>query len=502
MAWRRRRIRIRDLAIAAALSAVAAPASGQSSDSVEEETICVGSAIVWGGLIEDVRNIESVPVPESFRRRFEAGGCTRFQLVKGSLLNWHLAFGNERTATAALAYVEDRLTAGRPSPRGFRDELSRIWRDALRTIESTRLPAAYGPDRSAATRRLQRNRSVARAAELIEAHDDFIELTQQYLRAAEYYESAALLAKAETYWPAVQAGLDILFRGAPIANADFDAGTDNQLEPSTHRINQIHDLDMRLAILRARLSRNPADIDAATVVMRRNFDPVLATAEQNAEQHSGEICEFDGEARDEEMRALERACDAENSLAVRIVNFWRNRAHLDLLMAADPAHYVPRREQRREDGSSFARRTTASVDGQSLGWIDSFETAEQLLADGPSRGMHDRWEELPLLLLARADLHARLAQAHRGSSQRYAAGDQTEMALDHLAEAEQVTPAHRHPALYRRIAISYLRLWDAPARGEDESWRESTDRIWLAALLRHALASLESIALGADETRH
>jgi hypothetical protein len=493
-------IRTLGLTVAAAL-ALAPPIRAQGAGSIDEGQICLSVAHHWGGSFEDLRQIEFVPVPRSFREAFESGGCRRFQLVESSLLNWHLAFGNEQSATAALAYIEDGYSEGRPPPGEFRQHLTRTWQAALRAIEAARLPPAYGPERTAATRRLWTNRSVRGASDLIAAHDDFIDLTQQYLGAAEYYESPALLAKAQNYWPAVQAGLEILFRGARVANADFEAEPSDLLQAHTYRINQIHDIDMRLAILRARLSRTPTDIDSAAVVMRRNFDSVLATAEQNAQEHSGEICEFHGDAQSGDLKALEQACDEENSLAVRTVNFWRNRAHLDLLMAGDPEHYEVREQQRREDGSTYARRAT-SGGVATRGWVSSFETAEQLLTGGTSRGIHDRWEELPLLLLARSELHARLAHALAASTSPRDADEQTEMALDYLAEAAQVTPAHRRPALYRRIASTYLRLWDTPAGSDGRSGRRSADRIRLAVLFRTTIASLEAITLGRDEARH
>jgi hypothetical protein len=170
--------------VAAAAITLASPALAQDGEPAADEDegiVCLALAHVWGGSIEDVGRIDAVPVPASFRRQFEAGGCTRFQLVEQSLINWHLIFGNERSATAALAYVEDGYTAGRPSPGEFRQQLSRTWPDALRAIEAARLPATHGPERNAAERRLRRNRAFTRAAELIAAHDDFIDLTQQYL---------------------------------------------------------------------------------------------------------------------------------------------------------------------------------------------------------------------------------------------------------------------------------------------------------------------------------
>jgi hypothetical protein len=299
----------------------------------------------------------------------------------------------------------------------------------------------------------------------------------------------------------VQAGLEVLFRGARVANADFDTGTNGILQPHTHRINQIHDLDMRIAILRARLSRDPADIDAAATVLQRNFDAVLATAADNAEEHSGEFCEFHGEPDQDRLSTLERACDEENSLAARTVNFWRNRAHLDLVMAADPAHYEPQPRQRWEDGSAFARTAAGSNDIESRGWITSFNTAERLLRNGGFRGIPASWDELPLLLLARADLHARWARALGDSRQSYPAIEQTGRALDYLASAAEITPAHRYPALYRRIAETYLRLWDAPSGDSNDSWRDSTDRRRLAVLLRRTLAALDAITIG-DEAGH
>ena len=81
-------------------------AAAQPLEAEPDEVICVSIAARCYGGGDDVRAIEQVPVPQSFRRPFEAvGTCARMQLIEADLITWHLRFGSEHSVVPALDYL-------------------------------------------------------------------------------------------------------------------------------------------------------------------------------------------------------------------------------------------------------------------------------------------------------------------------------------------------------------------------------------------------------------
>ena len=427
-----------------------------------------------------------MPVPDSFRRRFEAGGCERFHLIVSGLIDWHLAFGDEGTASRALAYLEGHYRKGVPAPEAFGAHLASAWEDARRTIAA--FPPAGDPRRPKDDR-VWKIGSLRRASEAAAAYGRYVELAGLHMRAAEIYGSARLLEKAELYFAPVKAGRATLFPDGTEASANLGG----IVHAPSHRLSEVRDLEMRIPILRARLSRAPEHVDQAASAAVRHYRPVLETAADNARERGGEICETEGEETNETLKALAEACDRESSFGRRVRDFWRNRAQLDLLMGADPVHFETSVANLPATGSEFARRTLADADAKPADPPRSFETAAWLLQ---SRKLKD-WEgrtlwisgidlELYSLLLARAELHEGRAAGEAG---------EFNPALDYAAEAIRLAPPHEAPALFRRSAELWLDYWRR-ASGSKESSILRADRERLAAYLRATLGALDSIAAG------
>lgn len=464
-----------------------------NADPEDEGDICLTIGHVWRGDNEDMKRIRSVPVPDSYRRQFEAGGCTRFQLIEQSLIDWHLAFGDERTTTIALAYLEGEYRKGVPGPEDLGARLVAALQDARRTIEAAKLPPTGDKRRNAHERRLRGTPSVQRAVKVADAYSRYVELAGAYVRAAEIYGSARLLEKAELYFDPAQGGAATLLEW----ETQSDSSVSNFVQVSSRRSKEVLDLETRIPILRARLSRSAYDFDSAAGTMTRRYEPVFETAADNARDHSGEFCELDGEAKSEEVRALEQACDDEHSLRRRTMGFWRNRAHLDLLMAGDPVHFEPVPYHRPVAGSDFVRRSSPAVDAKPGGSFFAFETAAWLLRN---RGLKE-WGELPppldgagfelfSLLLARSEMHARRSSGPGGDP------DEIGLALDYAAQAVQLVPPHDAPGLFRRASEAWLALWAQAGTSSDASALRRHDRSRFAAYLRTSLKSLDSIAAG------
>ncbi|MBA4043831.1 MAG: hypothetical protein C0471_05345 [Erythrobacter sp.] len=185
--------------------AAAHPLCGQDqveqSESDASGVICVTIAHSWTGSSVERAQITEVPVPQSFRDRFFGDPCTRFQLTLGSLLDWHLKYGDESSALAALRFLEGELIGGiKPN---FADDFETTWagaaRDAEALLERRRLknPAASDEqlaiDMSAAFENARSFKKLQAEAEKI-GEAQFI--ATEYTRAAEYFGTRALLDEA------------------------------------------------------------------------------------------------------------------------------------------------------------------------------------------------------------------------------------------------------------------------------------------------------------------
>lgn len=476
--------------IALALGATLLLANAEPED---EGEICLAIGHIWRGDSEDIKRIRSIPVPDSYRRYFEEGGCTRFQLIEQSLIDWNLAFGDEHTTTLALAYLESEYRKGVPGPEDFGAGLSAALQDARRTIEAAKLPRTGDPKRNARERRVRNSPSVQRAVKAAGAYSQYVELAGAYIRAAEIYGSASLLEKAELYFAPAQAGAATLVQ----AETQLDPSLGDFVQLSPRRSRDVPDLEMRIPILRARLSRSAQHLDSAAATMTRRYEPVFETAADNARDHSGEFCELNGDTKSEEIRALELACDDEHSLRIRTVDFWRNRAHLDLLMAGDPAHFEPVPYHRPVAGSDFVRRSAPAGDAKPAGSFFAFGTAAWLLRN---RGVKERSElpppldgygvDLFSLLLARSEMHARWSSGPGGDP------GEIGLALDYAAQAARLVPPHDAPALFKRAGEAWLALWARAAMSDEAAHLRRGDRSRFAVYLRTSLASLDAIAPG------
>jgi hypothetical protein len=479
-----------------ALALAAALLLGAAEPEDDEGTICVTVAHLWRGDARDIARIRTVPGPDSYRRLFEAGGCTRFSLIEQTLVDWHMAFGDEQTTTGALAFLEADYRKGIPAPEDFGRHLADDWEEARKAIAGAALPAAGDPTRAERERRLAKSSSVRRAAEMVAGYSRYVELAGAYARSAELYGSKRLLEKAELYFAPARAGLAVLFADGTDPNANLD----HMVYAPSHDLGAVLDLEMRIPILRARLSRAPNDLDQAAAAVDRRDDPVFETAAETAREHSGNFCETDGEAQDERTRTLERACDEQSNLPRRTMEFWRNRAHLDLLMAADPKHFAPASHSRAETGSEFARRPEPVPGAKPERRIPSFEIAAWLLRNHRVGAWDERpfWSgtenlELYSLLLARSEMHSR-RRPEAGDS------DETGQALDFAAQAARLIPPHDSPALFARAAAAWLNLWAGAGGSEAMPYWRLGERGRFAAYLRANLATLDSIAIGEEDS--
>jgi len=468
------------LAAFAVPGADAARGSNVAKADESSEAVCLPFALIWRGSNDDVRDIDRLPVPSSYRLSFSAGGCN---LIRESIIDWNLSFGTEATTTAALAFLESAYTAEAGPPDRFvaalRDDLAKAEPDFP---EARALSLLNGTAADVAARRFYGKRSIMRLRNRLEALDHFVLLATQYLRAAEFYRSRTLLGRAETYAAAVEAAADLLTTAGMFdkANEAFAA----RFGIDSYRADQIEDLRMRHSVIAASLTLEPARLASAEAVMQRYDRPVFQQITQSADDSRDPICE--GQSSGEAESEIAKACDGEDNFDRRVLVYYRNRASLDLAQAESKACAV------------LAYRDLQNFDA-AVRLIENAHAGEE------HRGGWPRYydEELFGLHLARASLALRFAEVPAGpagisDSSACEVGQLYHQALGELKKALASAGAPQSPARFRIAATMYLttyakaRALDGPASRNDAGDRE-------AAYLRHTLRGLDQIAVGGAE---
>ena len=140
------------LAVLAAHATCIVPAAArpQSLDVQPDggETICLPVLRLWDGTVDDIRRIESDPVPASYRSGQQSCGGP---LRSIDLIGWHDRFGTEASVTAALSFIEQRDARARnEAERNMRGDIARAL--AAISAEYPQYRAASGPPPSHAPR--------------------------------------------------------------------------------------------------------------------------------------------------------------------------------------------------------------------------------------------------------------------------------------------------------------------------------------------------------------
>ncbi len=431
--------------------------------------ICVAIGSPWQGSLADTGRIEAVPVPASYRLKLESTEpCVHFWLDKAGLVTWHQRFGSERSVTAALAYLERYYAGDARQVERFESDLNRAWRRALPDLGRAKaIRQPEGLDHSLRHRFMEKSRPIQRLQALVRTREDYRFLAEQYLRAAEEFNSSALLEKAARFLTPVVRGetmLGPLERREPFADLLY----------FNLSIFITDDLKMRVAVLRAHLSRSPADIAAADRLLEslrgENYQQIAEAAYSEGE----DFCDISSGWNDAEI--LRTACREDDSLTEKVTNYWINRAMLDLVSdSKDP---------------------------------DSVELALRLLdhegRDGGGRCCRRSAEEDKLRLhLRQADHHRRRLAATSVGEDRDDAADPWREALSALQKAERLAPVTSSPARFERIARAWLAIWQSgPATFDGiehlAGITKSPDDRRYATYLRRLLSVVGVIATGAD----
>lgn len=394
------------------LAASAPTASPQVAHGEAQSDICLTFALRWIPTPEETSRITTTPVPDSYRRNYGWTGCQH--LMKGALIDWHLAFGDEESTSRALQFLSATALDGMPSIDKFDHDLP----IALKNAQN-------GREDGASMQKLRR---------LVEAHNRFLFLASEYLRAAEFWKSGALLGESARYLAPTSHGLDTLYGGARISMAETPPAWDAE-DLFTGNINRIRDLEMRYAITRAQLSGSAADLKSAADVVEQNLDGVVMTSAEPLVDRGRDYC--DSVAASD---ALKHACDAENDLSGRLRSVWQNAALIELLSSGTVSAI------RAKPFGTFEVAVNA-IRAASVNYGDPYIVRYDETTD----------DEVELFLERAEDKYRRSQMHASGNLQSLALRSS---ALNDLSYAERLTPAALNRNRFRQIADLYLRIYD------------------------------------------
>lgn len=452
--------------------ALCAAASGgaqgrQSEPDSNSQAICIGGPR-WRASLAESAAIETVPVPASYRLLFESTApCTRWALDEASLIDLHLRFGSEQSIVPALAYLERDDVRGEPAPEAYPAALERAWEAAqadLRRAHAIQQP--QGANYSAQHRFLEASRPVQRLEALVRTREKYVFLATQYLRAAEEFNALAMLDAADRYLAVALAG------GRFLAPRESEAPVAGLLYFNLHTF-VTDDLEMRAALLRAGVTRNGPDIARAEAIVQAKERPYYPRLAETAFSGGDDFCDIsDGYSQAERLAETCRADDADDDAQDRVVNQLLGRAMLDVIAGRESV----------------------------AGCCESNAIAFRLLAIErlPDRGrccLRDPVEDIVRLRRARADFFYRRPNEDAFSNWYEALGE--------LQAAERLIEPDLAPSRLRRIATSWLHIWDQrnalfEGRENGSSPDFAPELRRYASYLRHLLASLDPIAAGAE----
>ena len=430
----------------ACLLMVWAPSAAAAGEKDKEEgAICLAVAHHWSATLSETRNIRTVPIAPGFRAIMDGDSCARFQLAKRSLIDWHLAFGNEASTAAALSYLEAELLRGLPGPT--------LYTQALRDARQRAGPKQSSNDRPSAHRK--------RFEQLADKNYPYRQIAQFALAAAEEFGSLPLLVRSEAAIGALEGWLEV-------AGADESSAADRSTVHDDETLTTT--LRTRAAVLRADLTRSEADIQAAEALLQSAERPYVMALGEEAYRGGEDFCEIDEENSTESAR---QACADDDFLAEQVIGYWHNRAMLDLVKGV--------------------------ADDRSVDIVLRLLERERISSSRRCCHLGDMGDLLRLRLM--------LADRHRGALAKQAVDGEDEgyehwwEALDQLEEAEALTRPDVAPERFRRIAERWLALWrqaDAVRQSLELNAELAASHHRHAAYLRRLLPQLDAIAVGEE----
>ncbi len=421
-------------------------------NNTQEEMICLTIGRVWAGTFAEREQIGQVPVPKSFVQQIRGDTCTRFQLVLGSLLNWHFQYGDERSAIAAVRFLEREFLV-QIDPE-YPPEFAAEWQIALDQAqhlfegEKARNPGVSDwqllRDLEPQLKELRGVKSLVKFGNQL-GGVEFI--AGEYARAAEVFRSENLLKQARRlHAPS--------FSVATFLNQQEQIGTvekylvglvrpryrSDRMEPRLREI--------ALSVTDAAIKRDVETVQAADAVTRQVYRPDgqtypwpdLFTFIENAYEDDETVCRA---SKNNSKPGYVDRCE-ENGYESYAMGFWYNRSRLELIARQLGIKLETFDRRFIRDGT-----TPRTVDlFLQRAWHDGLRYGEALV---PKEAIH------LLMWSGEASFSEITGECDRASKEhRQSAYD----AINLISRAQSFTSPARHPLLYLETATAYVRIYE------------------------------------------
>lgn len=325
-----------------AIPLTASPVQAQDEVAENEEEgslICVAIGIRWSGTAAERQEIRTTPVPTSFLSILNGGDCSSWQLMKTSLIDWHLRHGDEQSALAAVRFLENEFQ-GNLGPN-FADSFVSAWQQAVadgqmlldrqRVSEEDLTGASW---HSAIEPELMRLGSVSELRELAARLESAEFVAGEYTRSADALLSRALLEEAQRIHKPLSAITHFIDEREALGGLEAVLARRFQPDFRTDRLSTSV-RDITLAVTEALLIRDEATIRKAHDVTQQYFNPGgetfpmpdLHTFLDFAYEGDDEACIPDERNSRE---GYEERCEDDNLEHFALI-FWYQRARLELL---------------------------------------------------------------------------------------------------------------------------------------------------------------------------
>lgn len=333
----RRVFAITALFAAGSATSLAAQEVDRNPPDVEPSSqICVVPLTRWVPTPEQTARIQLEPVPEQFVRMFESGPCNT--LDRAGLLDWHIKFGDERSAAAALAFYAAHWTPSPVNAGRYAAALEEAWDLARPRFEAVKRLRSEDQRQAADDLRLRDGR-ILQLDRIMAIADGYQTLFDYTLRAADFFRSPRLLTQAEALVPVIEARIAFY----ETHRATFEELRDFALfDP--RRIDNFASarlLPLRLAGARSRILGAPVNRQEARAAVVGPYNNAIAEAGDLAWKDAG----ID-RVRDTNFDALKAAVDAEDDFlrfAVQVlfedVRLALGDAGRDVGMKCDPSEF-------------------------------------------------------------------------------------------------------------------------------------------------------------------
>jgi hypothetical protein len=310
----------------------------QDAASEEEGPICVAIGHLWFGTAAERANILRDPVPNSFRRLYNADGCLRFQLIVESLITWHLEYGNAESAKAAIEFLEKNSKVEVLAPELVVKELAQSWDDAEDAFWEVANAAedagkvtdiadeTKGPSQLALIKNDIENdpavKNLLRIAKNLNTHNFY---ASEYTRAAERFQSAELLEAARKYDAPTSVAAKLIEDG-PKNDWGLAYLSDKLLFPTRRGQTNSADRQLIFAVLDSRIKRDEASIKAADAVVKASHKPGYNDFLKHAWDADSDACNV----KEDYLLGFKAQCEKDN-FEENATAFWRQRSQLELV---------------------------------------------------------------------------------------------------------------------------------------------------------------------------